>query len=100
MNSGSRGPIQVYLTSAERAWLDALARRDGVSRSEVLRRGIRRLMVESAEPATSPMLRFLELAAADPGLSQGPTDVSQRAAEYLVDGYFDRGLDDDATGAP
>lgn len=57
-------------------------------------------MVESAEPATSPMLRFLELAAADPGLSQGPTDVSQRAAEYLVDGYFDRGLDDDATGAP
>lgn len=35
-----REPIQVYLTEEERARLDASARELGVSRSEVLRRGI------------------------------------------------------------
>lgn len=35
-----REPIQVYLTSQERAELDRTADRLGVSRSEVLRRGI------------------------------------------------------------
>lgn len=35
-----REPIQVYLTEAERARLDASAAALGVSRSEVLRRGI------------------------------------------------------------
>lgn len=35
-----REPIQVYLSSAERAQLDRLALRLGVSRSEVLRQGL------------------------------------------------------------
>ena len=35
-----REPIQVYLTADERAELDGVARNMGVSRSEVLRRGI------------------------------------------------------------
>ena len=35
-----REPIQVYLTRAERAALDRLARELGVSRAEVLRRGL------------------------------------------------------------
>ena len=35
-----REPIQVYLTDAERAELDRLAGSLGVSRSEVLRRGV------------------------------------------------------------
>lgn len=35
-----REPIQVYLTAEERARLDRAARELGVSRSEVLRRGI------------------------------------------------------------
>ena len=36
-----REPIQVYLTSEERRVLDLAARKLGVSRSEVLRRGLR-----------------------------------------------------------
>jgi len=36
-----REPIQVYLTPEERAELDRAAAEQGVSRSEVLRRGIR-----------------------------------------------------------
>jgi hypothetical protein len=35
-----RQPIQVYLSSAERTQLERLASRLGVSRSEVLRRGL------------------------------------------------------------
>jgi hypothetical protein len=35
-----REPIQVYLTPKERAELDEAARNTGVSRSEILRRGI------------------------------------------------------------
>jgi hypothetical protein len=35
-----REPIQVYLTSQERAALDRAAKELGVSRSEVLRRGV------------------------------------------------------------
>ncbi len=38
-----RAPIQTYLTAAERAELDRLARELGVSRSEALRRGIETL---------------------------------------------------------
>lgn len=40
MAKSVREPIQVYLTEAERAGLDEAARDLGVSRSELLRRGI------------------------------------------------------------
>lgn len=40
MTQSVREPIQVYLTTDERAELDRAARELGVSRSEVLRRGI------------------------------------------------------------
>ena len=40
MSRKVREPIQVYLTDTERARLDRVAREMGVSRSEVLRRGI------------------------------------------------------------
>jgi hypothetical protein len=43
MNKRVREPIQAYLTAAERAALDQAAARLGISRSEVLRRGIRAL---------------------------------------------------------
>lgn len=42
-----REPIQVYLTGAERAELDRRAAELGVSRSEVLRRGIQALVQPS-----------------------------------------------------
>lgn len=40
-----REPIQVYLTSQERAELDRAAEELGVSRSEVLRRGVEAMRV-------------------------------------------------------
>ncbi len=48
-----REPIQVYLTDKERAELDSLAATLGVSRSEVLRRGVAAL--EPMGPAVGPL---------------------------------------------
>ena len=48
-----REPIQVYLTEEERAELDSLAATLGVSRSEVLRRGVAAL--EPSAPAVGPL---------------------------------------------
>lgn len=45
MDDRIREPIQTYLTGGERAELDRLARELGVSRSEILRRGIEALGV-------------------------------------------------------
>lgn len=59
MTKSVREPIQVYLTSEERAQLDRTARELGVSRSEVLRRGI----VEVGIPGYEGSLR--DLAEAD-----------------------------------
>ena len=85
-----REPIQVYLDDAERAFLDEMAAREGVSRSEVLRRSVRQYRaVRSAE---SPMLRLLDEALAEPGLTTGEGDVAQRHDDYLADEYASPGL--------
>ncbi len=49
-----REPIQTYLTGGERAELDRLARELGVSRSEILRRGIEALGVTGSRTGTLP----------------------------------------------
>ena len=54
-----REPVQVYLDPDDRKLLDALARSTGLSRAEILRRGIRSLAAE-ARGAGSPMLAFME----------------------------------------
>lgn len=56
MSDRVREPIQVYLTGEERAELDRRARDLGISRSEVLRRGIQALR----RPLASGPLRALE----------------------------------------
>lgn len=55
MCASVREPIQVYLSAEERARLDRAARELGVSRSEVLRRGI----VEIRSPRHEGALRDL-----------------------------------------
>lgn len=51
-----REPIQVYLTEDERAELDRLARALGVSRSEILRRGVTALKEERGNAGSLPDL--------------------------------------------
>lgn len=55
MSDAVREPIQVYLTPRERAELDRAAREMGVSRSEVLRRGIRAVRRPGYEGALSDL---------------------------------------------
>jgi Arc/MetJ-type ribon-helix-helix transcriptional regulator len=103
-NLSPRTPIQVYLDDEERAWLDDLSARLGLSRSEVLRRGVRRLRAEFAAPE-SPLRSFLRLADADPKLAAAPSDLSRRHTDYFVDALLDRAAESgsatpDATGAP
>lgn len=75
-------PVQVYLDTRDRALLDKLARRLGLSRAETIRAALRRWALEISGEDDA-LLRLigsmdhLEL----------PTDLSTRHDEYAVSGY-------------
>lgn len=52
-----REPIQVYLSTAERERLDQVAKRMGVSRSEVLRRGLEEVAEREKEERLAELVR-------------------------------------------
>jgi hypothetical protein len=77
-----REPLQVYLTGEERGLLDRLAEENGVSRAEILRRGLQSYAVEQAK-GRSPVLDLArELEGAD-----WPSGSSGRHDELLADTY-------------
>jgi hypothetical protein len=79
-----REPIQVYLDQDERAILDRVSQQEGVSRAEVLRRGLRSYAAEQGAEK-SPMLEFLEWVwQQDLDL---PADLSVRHDDYLAEIY-------------
>lgn len=80
-----REPIQVYLDGDERALLDSLAERSGLSRAEVLRRGLRSFGVEQAG-ARSPLFEFLLGLRSD----DWPADLAERHDDYLAAAYLNR----------
>jgi hypothetical protein len=59
MNKRVREPIQAYLSAAERAALDEAAARLGISRSEVLRRGIRAVGGSGAAEYAGPLRQLV-----------------------------------------
>ena len=72
-------PVQVYLDAPDRAILDQVAESEGLSRAEVLRRGIRAYAVQvRAEPST--VLALLDR-----------TEAEARAARVVSDEPFDPG---------
>ncbi len=80
-----REPVQVYLDLRDRTTLDAVARREGLPRSEVLRLALRRLGAEllgSDRPgaAVSALVGILDSA------SNVPPDLAERHDEYLYGG--------------
>lgn len=74
-----REPIQVYLTPAERSRLERLARELGVSRAEVLRRGLEALAGAGgdADPLDDLIGAFDNRAA--------PADLAERHDKYLAE---------------
>ena len=79
-----REPLQVYLTTGERETLDRLARQAGISRAEVLRRGLKSFAAEQ-QAEDSPMLRWIEKY----GNIEVPPDLATRADDYLIEAYLD-----------
>ncbi|MBI2404278.1 MAG: ribbon-helix-helix protein, CopG family [Gemmatimonadetes bacterium] len=79
--SAVREPIQVYLTGAERARLDRLARELGVSRAEVLRRGLDTLAGSGRAQDYDP-LDDLVGAFDAPG---APRDLAEEHDRYLAE---------------
>lgn len=76
-----REPVQVYLDPDDRKLLDSLARSTGLSRAEILRRGIRSFAA-AAGGASSPMLEFVEEATGQEwprGVAEGHDEILARA---------------------
>jgi hypothetical protein len=83
-----REPIQVYLTAEERRELDRLAEEHGLSRAEVLRRGIQSFARERAE-RRSPMLDLVEELAAMPVPEGYRPNTAEHVDDHLVESYLD-----------
>ena len=82
MSRKIKEPVQVYLEPADRDILDAVARQTGLSRAEVLRRGLRHYGAEKLArvPAGSALEGLIGILGDDPSI---PDDLSVRHDEYL-----------------
>ena len=81
-HSRVREPVQVYLDATDRSLLEHVAARTGLSRAEILRRGLRRVAEDLlAEHAAGASFEHLVGALGDdPSL---PEDLSTRHDHYL-----------------
>ncbi|MDH5643843.1 MAG: ribbon-helix-helix protein, CopG family [Gemmatimonadota bacterium] len=69
-------PVQVYLSSSEKARLDSLAEQLETSKSDILRKGIRAVERELTDPAAHPALRLIGL------VPEGKADAVDAAREH------------------
>ena len=79
-----REPVQVYLAPDDQDLLARLVGETGLSKAEILRRGIRSYAAE--QQGNSPMLRFLEEGSG----GQWPAEIAARHDEALADSYRGR----------
>lgn len=82
-SSRVREPIQVYLDPDERRVLDDLAQETGLSRAEILRRGLKRFAAERG--GASPMLAFADTLSH----MDAPADAAEQHDRYLGDAALD-----------
>ena len=76
-----REPVQVYLAPDDRDLLKRLATETGLTKAEILRRGMRSFAREQG--GASPMLRFVTESAA----GEWPAIVAEKHDEILADSY-------------
>jgi len=79
-----REPIQIYMAPDERRFLDALAHATGLSRAEVLRRGMRSFAAERAGN-DGPMETFMRSMRE----RRWPGDIASAHDEHLAEAYAD-----------
>jgi hypothetical protein len=77
-----REPVQVYLDAHDRSLLEEIASRTGLSRAEILRRGLRNV-AEALLADGAPGASFEHLVGALGDDSSLPTDLSIRHDHYL-----------------
>lgn len=81
-------PVQVYLARPDKALLDRVAKRAGLSRAEVLRRGLRSYSAEVLAE-DNPILKLLhEFENAD-WSADVPTDLAVNHDKHLAELYAD-----------
>lgn len=76
-----REPVQVYLAPDDRDLLNRLTAETGLTKAEILRRGMRSFAREQG--GASPMLRFVAESAA----GEWPEAVAEKHDEILADSY-------------
>ena len=83
-----REQVVVYLDERDRALLEKMAKRTGLAKTELFRRGLRRLADETLAGKTSGFsLRYLVATAGDDDF---PPDVAARADAYLYGGGYQK----------
>lgn len=82
MKKRVREPVQVYLDAADRSLLEQVARQTGLSRAEVLRRGLRQL-ASTALGEGAPGSSLERLVGALGNDESIPADLAARHDEYL-----------------
>jgi hypothetical protein len=80
-----REPLQVYMTPDERRLLDTLSSETGLSRAEILRRGLRSFAAERGGD-DGPMQSFIRSVRDH----RWPADIATAHDEHLAEAYADR----------
>jgi hypothetical protein len=81
-------PVQVYLSGAERARLERLARQLDATKSDVIRQGLEALEIRLADPTDHPVQRIMGLA---DGLEVAAStfDVAREHDRFLAESEID-----------
>ena len=79
-----REPLQIYMAPGERRFLDSLAKETGLSRAEILRRGMRSFAAERAGDG-GPMASFMRSMRE----RHWPADIASAHDERLAEAYAD-----------
>ncbi len=84
-----RAPVQVYLDPADRDLLEQVVRATGLSRAEILRRGLRRV-ADEALTERAPGWSLDRLVGPQGAAADLPKDLAERHDEYLYGSQEDR----------
>ena len=83
-----REQVVVYLDQRDRALLEQLTKATGLAKTELFRRGLRRL-ADDALTGNAPGYSLRQLVATA-AKDDFPPDVAERADEYLYGGKYER----------
>ncbi|MGH7654236.1 MAG: CopG family transcriptional regulator [Gemmatimonadaceae bacterium] len=87
--SGVREPVQVYLDHSDRDLLERAAEKSGLSKAEVLRRGLRRVGADLLGD-DDPMFAFMREMADARWPTGTPSDIAREHDKHLASTFLDR----------